>query len=153
MTIASTLKALGLVLALAPAAAAAAQGIICRQDERSVDGPLREFRLLPEADGYRAVYVHGEPGPWGSTETEIWASRLTCRMQPPLAYCTNGTTVLSLDLSQTTRLTSVNPAVPAKVRGAVHVTLQESAVPDGGAAVPLDGPLLRFPLSECHLQD
>lgn len=66
-------------------------GIICRDDRRVSNGPLRELILTPKADGYllQSQFVPSLDSP--DITIENWADKLSCRIdeKAPIAFCTN----------------------------------------------------------------
>lgn len=80
-----------LVNTLALTAVSSPVGIICRDDQRLENGPLRELILSPGAEGYslQSQYVSSRH----ATDIEIdnWADKLACRIDEKsmLAFCEN----------------------------------------------------------------
>lgn len=67
------------------------QKIICRDDQRLANGPLRELVLTSNDEGYllQSTYIASLNAP--NLEVERWAEKLTCRIDEkvPLAFCQN----------------------------------------------------------------
>ena len=72
------------------ALAASTAGIICREDQRLKNGPLKEFILTPTEGGYIAQSQFS-PSIHSSGVTENWAEKLSCRIdeKSTLAFCHN----------------------------------------------------------------
>lgn len=66
-------------------------GLICRDDRRMDNGPLKEVILTPGADGYtlQSQYVPSLNSP--NIVIENWAQKLSCRVDEKanLAFCQN----------------------------------------------------------------
>lgn len=75
------------------ALAASPQRIICRDDQRMNNGPLREIILSTDQDGYfaQSSYVASLDAP--DIQIERWAEKLSCHIDEKfvLAYCDNST--------------------------------------------------------------
>lgn len=73
------------------AMAVSTQGIICRDDRRMENGPLKELILTPSDGGYllQSQYVPSLHSP--DIVIENWAEKLTCRFdeKSALAFCKN----------------------------------------------------------------
>lgn len=73
--------------------ASTAPGLICRDDRRMENGPLREIILTPADGGYivQSQFIPSLHSP--DILIENWAEKLACRIdeKSPLAYCQNQT--------------------------------------------------------------
>lgn len=112
------------------AMAAPSPGIICRDDRRSNNGPLRELILTPAGEGYvlQSQFVPS----LDSTDIKIetWAEKLTCRIEADLAFCknTNGQIVAQFKERREVYLDTLEADAKKKSSKHIDISVNENGV-------------------------
>lgn len=112
--------------------ASSGPGLICRDDRRMENGPLREVILTPADGGYlvQSQYIPSLHSP--DIQIENWAEKLTCRIDEklPVAFCQTQTKLGATQIKERREVfyDSLEENAKKKTNKYVDITVNENGV-------------------------